>query len=83
MNIPKFLALKLGKERVAELAGKYKPLPECDIKKMNTHPNYHDKEYPTHVSKNRSQRKWRAIQNGYIPPDPLYSVDEALEKAGL
>jgi hypothetical protein len=83
MNLPKWLVQKLGKERVSELVMSGEPLPPCDIRKVNTHPDYHNRAYASHVGKKKARKKWEQIHFGKLEPDPLYDVDEAIERAGL
>jgi len=82
MNLPKSLVKKFGKEAISKLIMESTACPRCDIPKINTHPDYNVRTYPG-CSKLESKKRWREKQAGILPEDPLYSVDEALEKAGL
>jgi len=83
MNLPKFLVQKLGKEAVSKLITAGNPLPECDIPKINTHPDYKIRSFPSGTSRFESKKRWREKQAGILPEDELYSVDDAIGRAGL
>lgn len=83
MNLPKYLVQKLGKEQVSSLIVNGIPLPEYP-EKINTPPDFKRiRNIPAGQSQLMSKKKWRDIKAGRCSPDILYSVDEALEKAGL
>jgi hypothetical protein len=84
-NLPKFLVKKLGKEVVVEALHKVKQefLADSTIPRMAPRVDYHIKNYPNSTAKQKGKQKWREIQTGERQEDPLYSVGEALEKAGL
>jgi hypothetical protein len=77
MNLPKWLVQKLGKEKVTELAGTYVPTPHKVASRSS------DRSSALSTGKQAARRKYKNIQAGLVEPEPLYSVDEALEKAGL
>ena len=84
-NLPKFLVNKLGIEKVRELY--HQPVPE-PLPELDTHvipaprTDYHIKSYPV-GSKLESKQKWREIHFGKRAPDVLYTLDEAIEEAGI
>jgi len=77
MNLPKFLVQKIGKERLSEMAGEYVPTPHRIVSHRR------NRACPSHYGKHKAREKWKKINNGELQPDPLYSLEEALEKAGL
>jgi hypothetical protein len=83
MNLPKFLVQKLGKDHVSALITAGNPLPKCDIPKVNTHADYKIRSFPSGRSKTEAKKRWRAKQEGKLQPDTLYSLDDAIERAGL
>lgn len=83
MNLPKWLVQKYGKDEVSRLITTGSPLPSCDIPKFNTHKDYKIRSYPSGCSKLESKKRWREKQAGKLPEDKLYSVEDALDRAGL
>ena len=85
-NLPKFLVNKLGIEKVRELY--HQPVPE-PLPELDTHvipaprTDYHIKSYPATDAKLEAKRKWYAIRFGKRDPDVLYTLDEAIEEAGI
>lgn len=77
MNLPKWLVQKLGKEKVQELAGEYTPTKHQVVSRPRNH------ACSTNTGKNAARKKWRNIRDGEVQPDTLYSLDDAIKKAGL
>jgi len=50
---------------------------------MKSRDDYHAKSYANSDAKMKAKKKWQGIRDGEIPPDTLYSVDDALSMAGL
>lgn len=81
-NLPKFLVEKIGKDRIVEALNTQ---PQEFVKDGTVVRNKSDYSIATYrTSKSTAaKKKWRGIRDGIIPPDPLYSVEDALAKAGL
>ena len=87
--LPKFLVEKVGRERIMKAIRDAKPnaLDPPDSPTVFRNPkrqaDYFIHQYPNNKAKTQARKKWQAIQDGEREPDPLYSVEEALERAGL
>jgi hypothetical protein len=84
-GLPKYLTRAVGKERIIEAIKSADPTP---VEKLPTgrpkkRVDYHEHSYPHTKSKDLCRQRWRAKRDGDLPPDQLYSLDEALSKAGL
>jgi hypothetical protein len=82
-NLPKYLVERIGKDRIVEALN---TSPQEFVKGgtiVRTKSDYSIATYRTSKSTAAAKKKWRGIQSGLIPPDPLYSVEDALAKAGL
>jgi hypothetical protein len=82
-NLPKYLVERIGKDRIVEALN---ASPQEFVKGgtiVRTKSDYSIATYRTSKSTATSKKKWKNIQDGLIPPDPLYSVEDALAKAGL
>jgi len=77
MNLPKFLVQKIGKDRLHAMAGGYTPTPHTVMSRPR------NRACPSHTGKVKARKKWRDIRDGIVQPDPLYSLDEAVDRAGL
>jgi hypothetical protein len=87
--LPKFLVAKVGRERIMKAIrdAKLNALDPADLSTVACNPkrqaDYFIHQYPNNKAKTQARKKWQAIQDGERAPDPLYSVEDALEKAGL
>ena len=85
MNLPKFLVQRLGKE-VVVAALKIQPsefTENAHLTRMAPRTDYHSKRYGNSSAKVKSRKKWRDIKAGAVPPDTLYDLDDAIDRAGL
>lgn len=90
--LPKFLVQKLGKEKIIHAIKESKPnaldptnSPDYTrIRNPKRPPDFYSNS-STNNSKAayHARKKWREIKCGARESDPLYSLDEALERAGL
>jgi len=83
--LPKFLVQKIGKERIIEALNTPEPefTKDSVVSHQKSRTDYHVKSYTNSDAKMKSKKKWRDIQSGVVPEDPLYSVEDALALAGL
>ena len=83
--LPKYLVEKVGKDKIKAALQKQEPefLEGNAISRMKPRDDYHVKSYANSDAKTKAKKKWQGIRDGEIPPDPLYSVSEALKKAGF
>ena len=83
--LPKYLVEKLGADVIKAAVNRKEPefLEGNVISRMKSRDDYHAKSYANSDAKMKAKKKWQGIRDGEIPPDTLYSVDDALSMAGL